>query len=172
MPADLFSGLFVGRAHGRKLRRAPVGARGPSDGMRPSPNSWLYSPSVLPGSMHCPRRCATAPPARRCRRLSISISTSWPASSRRAALGAIDRARDGNAAAALLRSGLTQDPTRDITPMTRWVTPPRPTSDRNGGRFEIGMGGRFQIGIPGRLHRNPHLVAPAVLVTRAVLVRR
>jgi hypothetical protein len=31
--------------------------------------------------------------------------------------------------------------------MTRWVTPPRPPSDRNGGRFEIG--------IPGRLHQNP-----------------
>jgi hypothetical protein len=53
-------------------------------------------------------------------------------------------------------SGLTRNPTRDITPTTRWVTPPRPPSDRNGGRFQIGMGGRFQIGIPGRLRRNPH----------------
>src|SRR5271169_3157938 len=39
--------------------------------------------------------------------------------------------------------------------MTRWETPPRPPSNRNGGRFQIGMGGRFQTGIPGRLHRNP-----------------
>jgi len=54
-----------------------------------------------------------------------------------------------------LHSRLTRQSTRDITPTTRWVTPPRPPSDRNGGRFEIGMGGRFQIGNPGRLHRNP-----------------
>src|SRR6516165_3187854 len=58
-----------------------------------------------------------------------------------------------------LHSRLTRQSTRDITPTTRWVTPPRPPSDRNGGRFEIGMGGRFQIGIPGRLHRNPHTIA-------------
>jgi hypothetical protein len=32
MPADLFSGLFVGRAHGRKLRRATIGGRGTSNG--------------------------------------------------------------------------------------------------------------------------------------------
>jgi hypothetical protein len=56
-----------------------------------------------------------------------------------------------------LHSRLTRQSTRDITPTTRWVTPPRPPSDRNGGRFEIGMGGRLQIGIPGRLRRNPHL---------------
>ena len=55
-----------------------------------------------------------------------------------------------------LHSRLTRQSTRDITPTTRWVTPPRPPSDRNGGRFQIGMGGRFQIGIPGRIHRNPH----------------
>ena len=54
------------------------------------------------------------------------------------------------------RSDLTRNPTRDITPIARRVTPPRPPSDRNGGRFQIGMGGRLQIGIPGRLHRNPH----------------
>jgi hypothetical protein len=70
--------------------------------------------------------------------------------------GAIDQAPGDKPAAASTPLSLTQGHTRDITPMTRWVTPPRPPSDRNGGRFEIGMGGRFQIGIPGRLHRNLH----------------
>jgi len=48
----------------------------------------------------------------------------------------------------LLHSRLTRQSTRDITPTTRWVTPPRPPSDRNGGRFQIGMGGRFQSESP------------------------
>jgi hypothetical protein len=47
-----------------------------------------------------------------------------------------------------LNSRLTRQSIRDITPATRWVTPPRPPSDRNGGRFEIGMGGRFQSESP------------------------
>ena len=64
------------------------------------------------------------------------------------------------------RSDLTRNPTRDITPIARRVTPPRPPSDRNGGRFQIGMGGRLQIGIPGRLHRNPHARPPAGVGSR------
>src|SRR5215469_5260776 len=44
------------------------------------------------GSMRCPRHCATAPLVRHCRPSSISISTNWPASSRRAVSGETDSA--------------------------------------------------------------------------------
>jgi hypothetical protein len=55
----------------------------------------------------------------------------------------------------LLHWRLTRQPARDITTNDPLGDPPRPPSNRNGGRFQIGMGGRFQIGIPGRLRRNP-----------------
>jgi len=58
----------------------------------------------------------------------------------------------------LLHWRLTRQPARDITTNDPLGDPPRPPSNRNGGRFQIGMGGRFQIGIPGRLRRNPHLL--------------
>ena len=67
--------------------RTPAGR---SNGMPLSPHSSRCSPSMPLGSTHCPRRCATAPPARHYRPSSISISTSWSASSRRAALGGIE----------------------------------------------------------------------------------
>ena len=80
----------------------------------------------------------------RCRQSSISISTSWSASSHRAALAEIDGYRPHP-----LHSQL--DPKTVLVtspPTTRWETPPRPPSDRNGGRFQIGMGGRFQSEYP------------------------
>ena len=91
----------------------------------------------------------------RCRQSSISISTSWSASSHRAALAEIDGYRPHP-----LHSQL--DPKTVLVtspPTTRWETPPRPPSDRNGGRFQIGMGGRFQSEYPAgfigiRKHRS------------------
>jgi hypothetical protein len=59
----------------------------------------------------------------------------------------------------LLHWRLTRQPARDITTNDPLGDPPRPPSNRNGGRFQIGMGGRFQIGIPGRLRRNPHVLS-------------
>jgi adenylate cyclase len=62
------------------------------NGTLPSLHSSRCRPRMPPGSTPCPRRCATAPPARRCKQSSISISTSWSASSRRAASGGIEHA--------------------------------------------------------------------------------
>jgi hypothetical protein len=64
----------------------------PSNGTAPLPHCSGYRPSMRRGSTRCPRRCATAPLARPCRPSSISISTNWPASSRRVALGETDGA--------------------------------------------------------------------------------
>ena len=45
--------------------------------------------------------------------------------------------------------------------MTRRVTPPRPPSNRNGGRL--------QIGIPGRLHRNLHAANSTPPIPRGIV---
>jgi hypothetical protein len=141
-----------------KVYREPLGARDLSDGATPSPSFSPCRASVLPGSTaaggdpglgnrrsaasHCRSRSRRTERCRAAARL-------WPRLS-----------RPMTATRQLLHptsSGFTRNPTRDITLTTRWVTPPRPPSDRNGGRFQIGMGGRFQIGIPGRLRRNPQV---------------
>ena len=91
---------------------------GHSDGTLLLPHSSSSSPNMPRGLRRCPRRCATAPPARPCKRLSISIWTNWPASSRHAALGETDNAV----------------PHRDRgSPTGAHRNPPRRRSLRNGG---------------------------------------
>jgi hypothetical protein len=76
--------------------------------------------------------------------LSISTSLNSPPSRRRAALAEIESAHGRYPAALHLRHWrLTRQPARDITTNDPLGDPPRPPSDRNGGRFQIGMGGRF-----------------------------
>ena len=156
MPASPSFDLPAERARRLKARREPLGARDLSDGATLSPNSLPYRPSVLPGSTSCRRRARPRQPVKRCK---PCRSRSQRTERCRAAARVWPRlSRPLTATRQSLHptpSGLTRNPTRDITPTTRWVTPPRPPSDRNGGRFQIGMGGRFQIGIPGRLRRNP-----------------
>jgi hypothetical protein len=64
----------------------------------------------------------------------------------------------------LLRWRLTRQPARDITTNDPLGDPPRPPSNRNGGRF--------QIGIPGRLRRNPHTCCRGAAQLRDRIVPR
>src|SRR6516164_9130990 len=57
----------------------------------PSSSSSPYRPNTRNGSRYCPPPCTTLPPARRCRRLLISISTISSPSTRRADTDATER---------------------------------------------------------------------------------
>ena len=125
-------------------RASPRSDRGRNSCTPPSPNcalqaeyaTWLDS---LP-------QAAARQPLKRCRPFSISISTTSAPSSHPAALVEIEPI-SSLVGRVQLGSYLTRHHDHEITPTTRWETPPRPPSDRNGGRFQIGM--------PGRRHRNP-----------------
>src|SRR5208283_3908623 len=88
-----------------------IGAAAPSAGAISSPNCSPCRPSMPPGPTVYPTTCATAPPPKRFRPSSISISTTSPQSSRPVVLAVTDQDKVGNFQAALLgkiQSALTQ----------------------------------------------------------------
>src|SRR5271157_5924608 len=79
-----------------------IGAAAPSGGAISSPNCSPRRPSMPPGPTVYPTTCATAPPPKRFRPSSISISTTSPQSSRPVVLAVTDQDKVGNFQAALL----------------------------------------------------------------------
>src|SRR5208283_5291243 len=79
-----------------------IGAAAPSAGAISSPNCSPCRPSMPPGPTVYPTTCATAPPPKRFRPSSISISTTSPQSSRPVVLAVTDHDKVGNFQAALL----------------------------------------------------------------------
>ena len=89
-----------------------IGAAAPSAGAISSPNCSPCRPSMPPGPTVYPTTCATAPPPKRFRPSSISISTTSPRSSRPVVLAVTDQDKVGIFQAALLgkfQPALTRD---------------------------------------------------------------
>jgi hypothetical protein len=128
-PASPASDIPAGHARGLKAHSEPIGDRDPSDGATLSPSSLPYRRSVLPGSTSCRRQPRARQLAKRCKRLSISISTNWAPSNRRAALAEIEPTLDGNPAMAAFVA-LALDPT-----IHSWHHPNDPLGDATPAAF-------------------------------------